>query len=49
MTEQRCEKCGMPVTKDWSGWMHLLPAMSASERKKYRHVVVVTTNHKEKS
>lgn len=36
-----CAKCGMPVVRDWAGWTHKLPPMSATERRRYRHVVTV--------
>lgn len=31
----------MPVTRDFAGWMHVLPPMTMAEQKKYRHVVRV--------
>lgn len=38
--EVRCAKCGLPVTKDWAGYSHKVPAgTSMQDRRKYRHVI----------
>jgi hypothetical protein len=38
-----CATCGMPVARDYSGWTHRLPPMAATDRRRYRHVVRVTS------
>jgi hypothetical protein len=37
-----CQACGMPVARDHAGWTHRLPPMSATDRRRYRHIVKVT-------